>query len=62
MSGKPKSMVLGVVGAAVFAGLGRMVLQRILADRAARDRMVTPPLDAETRAKISEALRGARRR
>ncbi|MET4540183.1 MULTISPECIES: hypothetical protein [Micrococcaceae] len=57
MAEKPKSMVLGVVAAAVFAGLGRMVIQKILADRAARSSRVTAPLDAETRAKISDALR-----
>ncbi|MCM0614665.1 hypothetical protein MOD31_01390 [Paenarthrobacter sp. TYUT067] len=60
MAEKPKSMVLGVVAAAVFAGLGRMVIQKIKADRAARDRRVTFPLDAETRAKISDALRTPR--
>ncbi|MEJ1115299.1 hypothetical protein WBN73_13420 [Paenarthrobacter sp. CCNWLY172] len=57
MAEKPKSMVLGVVAAAVFAGLGRMVIQKILADRAGRSSHVTAPLDAETRAKISDALR-----
>ena len=53
-------MVLGVVAAAVLAGLGRMVIQKIRADKAARDHRVTAPLDAETRAKISDALRGPR--
>ncbi|MFJ5955907.1 hypothetical protein ACIQC5_08100 [Paenarthrobacter sp. NPDC092416] len=57
MAEKPKSMVLGVVVAAVFAGLGQMVIRKIKADRAARDNRVTVPLDAETRAKISDALR-----
>ncbi|MDI2036615.1 hypothetical protein [Paenarthrobacter nitroguajacolicus] len=60
MAEKPKSMVLGVVAAAVFAGLGRMVIQKIRADKAARDHRVTAPLDAETRAKISDALRRPR--
>ncbi|MEV7661472.1 hypothetical protein [Paenarthrobacter sp. NPDC089316] len=60
MAEKPKSMVLGVVAAAVFAGLGRMVIQKIKADKAARDQRVTAPLDAETRAKISDALRTPR--
>ncbi|BCW61641.1 hypothetical protein HAV21_07855 [Paenarthrobacter sp. MSM-2-10-13] len=60
MAEKPKSMVLGVVAAAVFAGLGRMVIQKIRADRVARDNRVTAPLDAETRAKISDALRTPR--
>jgi len=50
-------MVLGVVAAAVFAGLGRMVIQKIKADRAAREHHLTAPLDKETRAKISDALR-----
>jgi hypothetical protein len=57
MADKPKSMVLGVVAAAVFAGLGRMVIQKILADRAARGSRVAAPLDEETRARISQALR-----
>lgn len=57
MAEKPKSMVLGVVAAAVFAGLGRMVIQKIMADRAARGNRMAAPLDAETRAKISDALR-----
>jgi hypothetical protein len=57
MADKPKSMVLGVVAAAVFAGLGRMVIQKILADRAARESRVAAPLDEETRARISQALR-----
>ena len=57
MAEKPRSMVLGVVAAAVFAGLGRMVIQKIKADRAAREHHVTAPLDKETRAKISDALR-----
>lgn len=60
MAEKPKSMVLGVVAAAVLAGLGRMVIQKIKADKAARDHRVTVPLDAETRARISDALRGPR--
>jgi len=50
-------MVLGVVVAAVFAGLGRMVIQKIKADKAAREHHMTAPLDKETRAKISDALR-----
>ena len=36
MAEKPKSVLLPVVAVAVFAGLGRMVLQKIKADRAAR--------------------------
>ncbi|MBO1268145.1 hypothetical protein [Arthrobacter cavernae] len=57
MAEKPKSMVLGVVVAAVFAGLGRMVFQKVKADRAAREQHVTAPLDEATRARISDALR-----
>ncbi|GAA2869934.1 hypothetical protein [Paenarthrobacter ilicis] len=57
MAEKPTSMVLGVMAVAVFAGLGRMVVQKMLADKAAREKLVTAPLDAETRAKISQALR-----
>ena len=36
MAEKPKSVLLPVMAAAVFAGLGRMVIQKINADRAAR--------------------------
>ena len=36
MAEKPKSVLLPVMAAAVFAGLGRMVVQKIRADRAAR--------------------------
>jgi hypothetical protein len=50
-------MVLGIVGAAVFAGLGRMVLQKIKADKAARSQRVTTALDKETRERISRAIR-----
>jgi hypothetical protein len=57
MAEKPKSMVLGIVGAAVFAGLGRMVLQKLKADKAARSRRVTAPLNKETRERISRAVR-----
>ncbi|WP_284979202.1 hypothetical protein [Arthrobacter sp. fls2-241-R2A-200] len=61
MAEKPRSMVLGVMAAAVVAGLGRMVIQKIKADRAARERtLTTVPLDAQTRARISDALRNPR--
>ncbi|MCB5273624.1 hypothetical protein BJG92_01148 [Arthrobacter sp. SO5] len=60
MSGKPKSVLLPVVAAAVFAGLGRMVLQKITADRAARSSNVAGPLDEKTRAWISEVVRTPR--
>ena len=36
MAEKPKSVLLPVMAVAVFAGLGRMVVQKIRADRAAR--------------------------
>jgi hypothetical protein len=36
MGEKPKSVLLPVMAVAVFAGLGRMVIQKIRADRAAR--------------------------
>ena len=60
MSEKSKSVVLPVVVAAVFAGLGRMVLQKIKADRKARDSHVAGPLDDKTRAWISEVVRTPR--
>jgi hypothetical protein len=60
MAGKPKSVLLPVVAAAVFAGLGRMVLQKIRADRAARQGNVPGPLDEKTRAWISEVVRTPR--
>ena len=53
-------MVLPVVAAAVFAGLGRMVLQKIKADRKARVSNVAGPLDEKTRAWISEVVRTPR--
>ena len=56
MSEKSKSVVLPVVAAAVFAGLGRMVLQKIKADRKARESNVAGPLDDKTRAWISEVV------
>lgn len=53
-------MLLPVVAAAVFAGLGRMVLQKIKADRKARASNVAGPLDEKTRAWISEVVRTPR--
>ena len=53
-------MLLPVVAAAVFAGLGRMVLQKIQADRRARASNVAGPLDEKTRAWISEVVRTPR--
>jgi hypothetical protein len=52
-------MVLPVVAAAVFAGLGRMVARKIMMDRAARENHSVAVLDAAARARISAALRGA---
>ena len=60
MAQNPRSVVLPVVAAAVFSGLGRMVLQKVLADRAARETNVAGPLDEKTRAWISEVVRTPR--
>jgi hypothetical protein len=61
MAEKPRSVLLPVVAAAVFAGLGRMVLQKIRADRAAKaSSNVAGPLDDKTRAWISEVVRTPR--
>ncbi|WP_082049428.1 hypothetical protein [Arthrobacter sp. SPG23] len=60
MAQKPKSVLLPVMAAAVFAGLGRMVMQKIKADRAARDTNVAGPIDEKTRAWISEVVRTPR--
>ena len=60
MAEKSKSVLLPMVVVAVFAGLGRMVLQKIKADRAARDHRVTGPVDEKTRQWISEVVRTPR--
>ena len=60
MSEKSNSGVLPVIAAAVFAGLGRMVLQKVKADRRARESNVAGPLDDKTRAWISEVVRTPR--
>ncbi|AXJ09781.1 hypothetical protein [Arthrobacter sp. PM3] len=60
MAEKPKSVLLPVVAVAVFAGLGRMVVQKIRADRAAKQTKVAGPLDEKTRAWISEVVRTPR--
>ncbi len=60
MAEKAKSVLLPVVAAAVFAGLGRMVLQKVKADRAARKSNVAGPLDEKTRAWISDVVRTPR--
>jgi hypothetical protein len=48
------------MAAAVFAGLGRMVFQKIKADRLARDHRVAGPVDEKTRQWISEVVRTPR--
>ncbi|MEK0153715.1 hypothetical protein [Arthrobacter oryzae] len=60
MAQKPKSVLLPVMAVAVFAGLGRMVLQKIKADRAAKETNVAGPIDDKTRAWISEVVRTPR--
>jgi hypothetical protein len=60
MAEKPKSVVLSVMAVAVFAGLARMVLQKIRADRAARATNVAGPVDEKTRAWISDVVRTPR--
>jgi hypothetical protein len=60
MGEKSKSVLLPVLAAAVFAGLGRMVVQKIRADRAARASNVAAPIDDKTRAWISEVVRTPR--
>lgn len=60
MAEKPKSVLLPVLAAAVFAGLGRMVLQKIKADREARRSRRAGPVDEKTRQWISEVVRTPR--
>ncbi|MET1020609.1 MAG: hypothetical protein ABWX69_00215 [Arthrobacter sp.] len=60
MAEKSKSVLVPVLAAAVFAGLGRMVLQKIKADRRARQSNVAGPLDEKTRAWISEVVKTPR--
>ncbi|MDQ1595133.1 MAG: hypothetical protein QOH40_1689 [Arthrobacter pascens] len=60
MAEKPKSVLLPVIAAAVFAGLGRMVLQKIKADRAARNNRTAGPVDEKTRQWISDVVRTPR--
>ena len=45
---------------AVFAGLGRMVLQKIKADRLAREHRTAGPVDEKTRQWISDVVRTPR--
>ncbi len=60
MAERSKSVLLPMVAAAVFAGLGRMVLQKIKADRAARDIRIAGPVDEKTRQWISDVVRTPR--
>ncbi len=60
MAENSKSVLLQVVAVAVFAGLGRMVLQKIKADHAARENRVAGPVDEKTRQWISEVVRTPR--
>lgn len=57
MAEKSKTVLLPVVAVAVFAGLGRMVVQKIRLDRAYRESNVAGPMDERTRARISELVR-----
>jgi hypothetical protein len=60
MAEKSRSVLLPVMAAAVFAGLGRMVLQKIRADRFARENRSAGPLDEKTRQWISDVVRTPR--
>lgn len=64
MAGKGRSVVLPVVAAAVFAGLGRMVLRKIIEDRAAREnareKRIGIHVDESMRARISHVMRHPR--
>ena len=60
MAENSKSLLLPVVAAAVFAGLGRMVIQKVRADRVARQSKVAGPVDEKTRQWISEVVRTPR--
>ena len=60
MAENSKSVLLPMVAAAVFAGLGRMVFQKVKADRLARQTRVAGPLDEKTRQWISDVVRTPR--
>ena len=60
MAENSKSVLLPVVAAAVFAGLGRMVFQKVKADRVARQTKVAGPVDEKTRKWISDVIRTPR--
>lgn len=60
MAEKSRSALLPMLAAAVFAGLGRMVLQKIKADRLSRQNRLTAPMDEKTRQWISDVVRTPR--
>ncbi|BCW17951.1 hypothetical protein NtRootA9_06590 [Arthrobacter sp. NtRootA9] len=60
MAENSKSVLLPVMAAAVFAGLGRMVFQKIKADRHARQNRTAGPVDEKTRQWISDVVRPPR--
>ncbi|HAG60456.1 MAG TPA: hypothetical protein DCL83_14620 [Arthrobacter bacterium] len=60
MAEKSKSVLLPMMAVAVFAGLGRMVVQKIRADRAARETRVAGPMDEKPRQWISDVVRTPR--
>ncbi|MDJ0320570.1 hypothetical protein [Pseudarthrobacter sp. PS3-L1] len=60
MAEKPKSLLLPFVAAALFAGLGKMVFQKVQADRAARKTMVLGPVDDRIRQQLSDLVRTPR--
>ncbi|MGK3649420.1 hypothetical protein [Pseudarthrobacter enclensis] len=60
MAENSKSVLLPVMAAAVFAGLGRMVFQKIKADRHNRQNRTAGPVDEKTRQWISDVVRTPR--
>lgn len=60
MAEKSRSALLPMLAAAVFAGLGRMVLQKIKADRLNRQNRLVAPMDEKTRQWISDVVRTPR--
>ncbi|WP_426765641.1 hypothetical protein ACP3TD_04005 [Pseudarthrobacter sp. 1G09] len=60
MAENSKSVLLPVMAVAVFAGLGRMVFQKIKADRRARETRTAGPVDEKTRQWISDVVRTPR--
>ena len=60
MAENSKSVLLPVMAVAVFAGLGRMVFQKIKADRRDRETRTAGPVDEKTRQWISDVVRTPR--